>query len=574
MSVNVQQVSYGGVSLPLCTIGFHGRAEYDQSGRVLQGYSLSFRGSCFVTAGAGGTPANTKSNLAAVLEVMARPRLTFLWTSGGTTLFQIAPSGTAGNTHDERRHGPKPRVTGVKQVPGGLSARVDFEIDTFVYPCSDALIDLEEFWWTYRYSFDRHFACVRTITGQYRVRSPLNAGVTFLMDGGFWPALPNGFHRDSAEHQLSPDGSVITWTITDRQDWRTLPRPLTGGEATFRIEQRGARIDKMLNCTFEAPIDTDKRVLLQFIVALVKARFPGVFEPVGGVSEYFTMFSITNDEFANRVSCSVSSTQAAIKNRTGSALELLGWGDVADVAPAGGDAWAQIDNRSELAGMTGTAGLIPRPQPAFNICDSFSPYADYFSPSALDESPGRMAAGSPGASTTPNSSPDRSSFSTEHQQGPYTGFCETWTYLLDHHLAILPVAKADVLAIPQQTANPTLRVIQVGHASRIGQMPKFPDPAYVGQADAGSTPTARVLRQERHVDDPKLLADGATVEYRIRWVYEIAGLGVTQFSPGGGGDPLAITDVLVPRTPILSPSQWEEVKGAVVGPNVGKDGSY
>ncbi len=391
MSFDLQLCSYDGVVFPYCTISYSGRVEYDESGLILQGITLVFRGSTLVSsssAGVNGSGGGTggvtdfDTNLYRVLDVLSHPRREFLWQNGGQTVFDIKSSGSdveASRIKIDRRWGPKPKVLSVEKHTGGKAARVNFEIECFVFFCNgdSSIGDLEEFHWSYSYSFDKNFSCTRTVRGRYRLRSPLQTGSEFLATGAYWPSLPSSFYRESTNHSLSADGSILEFTITDKQRWRTLPRPMTDGHATMRITQRGAQLTKNYSGMFEAPIDTDKKVIMQLVSAMIAIRFVDAFLPTGSggtFKEWITDLTLTNEEFDNRISFSVTSTRGAtnatqVTGPTGNIDNAMAYiaqafGDVASITPGSGDQWLASNGSSELRGMLGTAGLVPQGSPS------------------------------------------------------------------------------------------------------------------------------------------------------------------------------------------------------------------
>lgn len=532
-ALSPQVVSYNGFVFPFLTIGWSGHTEYDGTGRIVQGYAVVFRGTSVLTAN---TPTDLATLIASCLSALATPRALFLWKSGSQTMFSISAPGGAGDVPD-RRWGPKPSVVGTPQHIGGLAARVNFEIAVFVAACSGTPGDVEEFWRTESYNLNASFSVVRTTAGQYRVRSGLSAGSTFLTSGAFWPTLPVGFKRTSIQHTLSNDGTIITFSIVDTQVHRTLPVPLSDGSATFTLHQRGAELTKTLSATFEAPLDVDKKVILQFIVALIKARFAGAFTT--NITEFLTDFRITNHEFENKVDVSVMGRTCGGRNTSGTnavnsfGVQALGWSDIQLVTKAtygqSGDAWSASSGTAVLYGMTGTGGMLPGPQPVFTICgQTYTPYEDQYSAGSRYLSPGTNSSATPSA-TGEQGVYDTSNYSNGATSNTYTHWAEAWTYILDRRIVRLPVTSAgtntSAVDLIQRSAYPALKILQTGHASRLGAIPIYPSPVPVGGGG-----NHYVSQDQRRTETPKIMADGSTVEYSISWSYVIEAPGVANYA--------------------------------------------
>lgn len=601
-----QFVSYGGVELPNCSMSFNCRAEYDSSNRILQGYAITFKGNSIVTDG-GPNTVGFVDRLRTIEDALSRPRSDFKWTFTGVTVFEIkAATDELSTGWTDRRFGPKPRILSTRQITGGRSARIEFEIECFVTTTKPTSLysqptDFDELSWSFSYTFDRNFLCTRTISGVYRLRSPLNAAEYFLPDGTFFPSLPGSFYRDSFTHQLSADGTVLNFSVTDKEVWRTLPKPLTDGDVHFKIQQEGAVITKSLTASFTAPADINKRVILQFMSALVRQKFPGIFKSSGQVyKEWPTHFSLDDDQLNNRVSMQFSSRMGAVPVVTSfggttsphlifGTFAELGWTDIADVTPEGPDEWQKINGRAELRSMLGTANLIPSPVAPFNVGEGTATLPDdKYTPNAtapplaggptpsgsgLPSTPAGPAAGGSGKNQL---SEVTTRYSDDHLKFPYTVWEESVSYILDHHLTQIPVMASSAQNILQQTARSEMRIVQIGHARRMGAPVVFPAPLYVG-SDAGFSGSAppRISREERRPGVVRVLADGVSQEYEASWVYEVLAPNAHTFlSPGVGGD--EGVNVMVPTSPIFADAVRltlaESMQNQLAAPS--EDGSY
>lgn len=560
----LEVVKYNDYNFKFPSVGFNATTEYDQSGRSLQGYLLTFSGK-FLTFGSAFSEA--QGDLQDALKALSEARKKFEWSVSGTPYFNVSPapesvvSGSGiqvGNiTPDtqspgeffDRRNGPKPKNIRVEQIPGGLSAWVHWSIETFVSFC-ESNKDIEEFWWAFDYTYDQNYICTRTIRGRVQARSGFDTAVRFLTTNDLWPPIPLGFSRRSFSHSTSADGRTIDFHTTDTQIWRTLPQPLTSGNATYRIAQQGMAIHKSMSCSFEAPLTVQKQVIMQFITALIRARFPDAIRAADvnvtvqdrTPKEFFTEFSITNHEFENRIEVSISSkliasslyVEPAQGNFQISFPESL-LGDVQDVTAQQfgqpNDTWVVSNGKAFRLGPTGASGLIPQVIDPFDVCGGLVPTVSI-----------ERTDGAENDDTTKNFQPDESQPAEEsglsenyydgtnlddkpdrelnpnHEQYPYTSYQESISYIVDYNTIILAVTAPDTPDIIQRSANPSVRVLQSGIARRLGRQPEVPRPLW-GAVDNDLV----VHKKEVNTGSPNALPDGKNFEYRASWNY-IVGL--------------------------------------------------
>lgn len=579
MPPNLTTLKYNGFEFDLASVSFRGTAVYDQTGRTVQGHQMAFRCTAWVI---GDTRSLFQTKLDNAIDALSEARKDFEWSNAGMEIFNItSDESPSTGFYQDRRYGPKPRMIDVKQIPGGVSAKLEFEIEAFINFCSQAS-DVEEFWWAYSYSFDRDFTCTRTVKGRYRVRSPKSSAETFLLNADLWPKVPKNFYRDRQDTQMSADGLQIDFTVVDKQVWRTLPRPLTDGRATFRIDQRMAQVFKSLSMSFSAPHDVNKKVIVQFIVALIRARFPAAVEATK--KEWFTNFSVTNHEFENRVDVTVTSVTYAKRLLTdGDDLQLQIIQDIQDVTPdeyaqSGDEEWYASDGKSEVRGAIGTAGLVPVPSEPFDVCgnteDASESNTDEEVKDADEAVPDYSQSNDPAAADSDDdetSADDNETISTEHEENTYLSFEEKWRFITTHNNKVLPVAAKDQDDIIQQTTRPQTRLIQVGVATRINEPPKIPQPAVVDELDP------RVDMESVETEAPKLLADGKTLVYKMRWAYTILASKTRRLVDEADASDEDRTGVQFPFNPIYAPTVNGQIGQALATHRVEpvqEDGEY
>lgn len=563
-----QKIYYGGYQLPVTKISYSSRSEYDSTGNVLQGYTTTFRLTLFVNEPSSSVLFSRLNNLHAILS---RPRQEFRWDFSDEVVFQVWPASDVDGNRDpgtnavmyDRRWGPKPRITNIEKHINGLSANISVEIECFCNHCpGSSAADFEEAWWTFSYSMDMNYSCTRTVSGKYRLRSPLQAG-EILKDGGYFPPLPKSFQRHDIKHDLSADGLVLTFTVTDKQKWRTFPRPITDGNAVFSISQRGGTMVKSLVGGFEAPNDVNKRIIVQFIIAFVMARFPALAR--GDTKEIINEFKISNDEFANKVNFSVQTTTPAdVLFPAGGqpnfgAISELGWGDVADIAPGIDDTWEQVDGYNRIMPMTGTAGLIPYALQPYQMCapgsevpmDEWNPVQV---PPEYSGGPGTSEAVQDGPSPGESdaiSDAKTTIWTTDHQNAPYLSYSESIQFTIDYGIVTQVNTSTTGGNTTQQMHQPIITIYQAGAASRFAIPPAEGKFIFAGSV-MGNQETEKMVKRQVTRDAPQFVGDGVTPLHRVSWCYTISVPLATKLGDGGAGDADAgNVDILIPPNVII-----------------------
>jgi len=584
--MSTQTVTYNGFTVGFVSVSYTGQAVYDSTDRTQKNMRMVFHVSGLIHSS---SVDDFKVQLDDFRERLSQSRKQFIWkldAASTTVFFNISGTG-AGGTLIDRNFGPKIRNISVEAIVGGLSARVSFDIEA-VINCETTNL-LEEFWWEFSYNYDQNFTCERRIRGRYRLSSPGDSPNTFFPNHEFWPKIPRSFYRESIEHQVSPDGLQIDWSIIDRQVWRTLPKPLTDGSASFTIEQQGAVLNKTLSGYFIAPMDKDKRIIMQFITQLISARFPNAVNPLNAdpksgfseLNEFFVHFSITNSEFQNRMDFTITARSSAVSLLSGSAgssdrkinlstAELFG--DIADVQPLFGDGWTPSDGEAYDGGVLGNYGLIPGSSPLFDTCD-----VDFDNTIVPEDSQedaivevGHQHISNAGTGNIPVEKIDITS--AEHQSYPYLVFLDQVSYQVDYRKVIIPSLQVGVADFVHKIGSPIVRIVQCGTARRIGQPPTVPPPMFLDYA-FGEIETREVTTSAAQIN-----GDGRSIEYQVSWNYVVSSpngrdlIGASQFSETLPGDDLQITVDSTPNPQLAFENDQQEVRRGYVLPIVGPVG--
>lgn len=533
----------GVVTLPYSCVSYSARIEYDSTGRSVAGYNLTFRGTSWIISNISVEDQGDK--LRAVIDAFKAPRGVFRWYyegSGQTSYFEVtglagAGNEVASNTYVDRRNGPRARVISAERTNAGFSAKITWEIETFIAAGCDLPADMDEFSWGFSYALDQDFNTTRNVRGIYRFRSATtnSIAVSLLGVGGFWPRLPTGFYRSSITHQLSTDGLTLEWAIADKQVWRTLPRPLTSGRASMHASLQGAVLTKSMDCEFGAPVDVSKSAMLDFIITLIRYRFPDAFN--GSKLEYITGLEFSDNMFENRVGCRVTSrtpptkgsevTDPNIINTNSQTFLRALFGDIAQVVPISvTPGWSASNGSTELRSMVGTAGLAPTATLPFDLCSTSQQLvngSEVFASTNLSSdqqvsntAPNSMSGpGNQNTSVPAAPAGQTPQLSVQQSTNPYIYFHEETHWQINRNLEMIPIMASTGASTAnysiQQTAPPKVTIIQAGSARRYGAMPNIPQPPFAGVSGA--------LCSEEHFSPtpPKLLADGTTWEYGISY---------------------------------------------------------
>lgn len=576
--------SYSGFAIPDATVRFAQKTEWDSTGRVLMGYTCTLEADGFINQT---TTLSLQAQINSLEQSFAQPRQRFTWSFGGIPIWDVAPPG-GGALLNDLRWGPKARVISCKQITGGVSARVSVAVEFFVAECPNGPGNVQEAWSQESIGTNQNWQTTRTINGQYRLVSPLNAASTFLTTGTFYPPVPSGFIVESSHSGLSSDGTVVSWTVTQRSEYRTYPAPMTSGDCQFSVEQRGSVITSRISGHLECPDDVNKNVMIQFLQALLRARMPGLYTTPR--VQWPRHVSISTSEFKNTLDFSVvcdTTAMYARKDTNGTysfpTVTPVGWGDIVNAVPLAGDSWTASNGSAATRSMVGTGGIVPGVQSVFSVCSTnLTPFQNYgaYSTNAIQQTPGTQTGGTSGGSS-PQGTYDTSTMSVTQTNNAIVSFSDLWSFHLNRNLTMIPVASTSgASAIIQQTAPGQMRVIQVACIRQLDAMPAAPNPPGIFTYASGGTTTAATLayinNESRDPENPDFLADGQSVIYGLRVRREILAPNITAFPSSGGLSGTNQVEVLTSPSPIFSDSQNAATQTVAASGTVGigLDGSY
>jgi len=549
-SVTYTTLAGGSVVFPLAHVAYRGQAVYDGTGRTLQGYNLIFAVSAVVPLTP--TPNLTHYTLGEIRTALVEPRGLLTIMNDSTVLWQVGAPGS-GATLIDRNWGPKPMNLTFTEILNGRSAKITMEFSTVVNYYGSNASDIDEFWWAFSYDQDEDFKTIRTITGRVHARSTVDLAGTVMAAPLFWPTLPKGFKRARTNYRLSPDGQTFDFQVVDRQMWRTLPAPLTAGHATFHVARSNLNLTKTLQCQFSAPPDIPKKAIYDYLIALGNYYFPilaastqanqGKPQTNQAPAEFLTNFTLDDSLFDNTMSMTISTLTQAISaadKDTGSAangptkikLNVMAglFRDVKDmpnadpksIKNAAGDdvPYTPSNGTSYLEGVGGSAGLIPQTNGPIAMNTGAS--------AAGTENKGGVTPASNGTNPAGDGTSlqeKQSSFWSNGQSAyPYVTYVESWRYILNRNLELLKVT-ADTFPtaaprdIIQQTCSPSMMIIQMGSARRLGAAPVVPYPPN-NVLTTESTRTLSRGYEEVTEHAPRVMADGATLEFSTAWCFK------------------------------------------------------
>lgn len=354
---NVHYVIYNGIQLNLTKIdSFESVAETDPSqvDRLFNHITLRVTGVANSQINYGGF---NNANLLTFLRLqLQEPRCPLqVYINGVTTINEGGKDAKNG-----------PITSNVKVYEFNVDTiMVEFTIDTWLAPCeSDSLIVLSNRW-KQKTDIDEDGYTTLTSTGHLVINSALASNADQYRNIPYPVAsIPQGFVRQSQSFEISDDGTVLDWTITDKEVYIPPPtygdgsdiRRITRWNGTWREESSlengggGVVIVGTLSVKAWGMKNVDKNELLLFCVRVFQSRW-------NKDKDYVKDYAIEEGLDENSVSLTVSVITSEPKNieqtnitkiqastRIGNQLDIYEVGQPTTVVPSRGNAglWLYI----------------------------------------------------------------------------------------------------------------------------------------------------------------------------------------------------------------------------------------
>lgn len=475
------------------------------------------------------------------------PRLPFTsqWSqnSGGpyTKYWDIDPAKDTG-------WGPKPQNLDINVIIGGRSALFTWTLITRTKQCFGENCEVTDLSLNspilsisrrYDHAVDENGLTTRTVSGKILIHAESirtqNRQADFYRNLSVF-AVPKYFRRISENFNANEDGTEVDFSYSDKEALWTLPRPVSSGQATWRVTTRlfGNMASYMLSGKFTATTADTKADLLRQVSLLAANRFP----PQGnGLTYTSTERMIEEEIYDNSIRFQISAEGPCGDLPTGAG----GVGGSASgqwnmqtvyntfgIAPPGSDS-AATQGISQAIGVYGgdgnvTSGVIANTPAPYDACDPPFIPSNGGSPGSPRQfgvtNNGTITSGQvpiiPGAQDSPvgTITPQNLNISTDHASAPFVEYYEEILYSLDNHIVIFYPKVLGENPVKQQTANPSMKIVQCGYACRRGQSsrdaPELPDPVF---------PDAIILRSDPCPAVPVAVGNNGWNQYKIQWRY-------------------------------------------------------
>ena len=489
---------YGSFVLPSPRIDIDAKPEFAEDGATQTGVRIRFQV-------AGTMHASSQADFETLLVNMRcqlnQPRLTFSaqWTpddgSGTVTYFSYGSS-------DDVEFGPKPGPLTIGKVSGGLAAIYSWSLECKVKECFSNTCTLSPrtqpilcLTRSYEHQVDDNGFTRRTVSGKLEVTSTAVAANTpadsfrgTILDE---IPLPKGYQRTSQQFTQSPDGRVLSYSITDQEVMWTLPPSITSGRASFTV--RSAPMEAMqeyrLSGRFAAPATVSKATIATAILNLAVQKILG--NNSASLVILPQSIELTEEVYGNaiefNITCTGTGSAVADTNLCLPSLNTIGgkpYGTTQQaqfVGPYGGD------------GVTGSSGLVADEPIIYDACAPTLTAGQYQAPQSSTLTYNQNTPNSNSGSTPPppnnpygtgssdgpvgsQSQGDYIAANGGHLASPYSDYHEEISYGIQNNAVAFLPKQAGSAPVIQVTATPSLLVYQAGYASRFVYQN---DPKYV-----------------------------------------------------------------------------------------------
>lgn len=155
-------------------------------------------------------------------------------------------------------------------------------------------------------SIDEHFYTTRVTHGRIQIMNPNTSIHWFRRKSTYYPALEDGFKRESVRFAESDDGLTLDYTVTDRQVQNAAPFPATSfsGSAAFSVIN-GAEMSMHMSITLDGRVDCQRQALLVRALQAVTAKLRNFSTASNGFIDKFTVTE--NLEDPPRITVNMSS---------------------------------------------------------------------------------------------------------------------------------------------------------------------------------------------------------------------------------------------------------------------------
>lgn len=519
-----QTISYGSVTFPFTQVEVEQSPKFADDGIQHEGiqYDFTIRGVL-----AADTQANLNNLMLTMRNQLGKRGLIFSlkWTddaSVDTVFYRFDP------TNDDD-WGPRPSPVRFMRFGGGIVTSYEWHVTCVAKECydyrgtpftpteNDGILSIVTRW---THSVDVNGLTTRNLSGKLTIsaRSVAAGKSADAYRARVEPALPFEFRREQREYEVSADGRVLSFSITDVEKYCTLPDPITDGAANFTVKLANTGMTAYFSCGgyFEAPRGVDKSVLLNRISGLLTAKLGPYFTPANPV--IFETQELTSAIYKNRIDFNFAGFFAIFGSQPSTTpttftysalLSTLLQGDTQSngrahlTGPYGGDATAGSGVTADLPLFNNDACTPQLITPSNGYGTSVTTYGDEGTPPAV-------------ASVYPYGT---GGSSADHRSNPWIAFHEELHWEIDNGIRTFEPKYKNSSPLFQQVHPATVTVIQGGYAVKVGVSvmdgsPPVPPPVL----DAAH---GVILSESIQPSSPEPIGDGSMNRYTTHWRYVI-----------------------------------------------------
>ena len=487
-------------------------------------------------------------------------------------------SGTNIGAMLDAKLGPKPIHLDIRAIRGGTYT-IYYEIETWIPYCfgggtPSAVLSNR---WECAVELDKDYFFTRTTNGILVLNSqvlqdgktPSSILSTVPNNTLIFPPLFRTWKRDVIKTTLSSDQLTLTYSIVDRQQYVSVPKPAIHIDATYaeitpagNAPNTGIAFLNVQQCNIDVTVTGDPgtqipssyptgtptnpdrlkytllKIMWQVVFSRIQFPFPRPGTAFKDTGEMITHCELREDLFKPIVGCRIVSrkTRSQTQNIFGSSANDPDWTQGVFKSTMIGapilldDAIAQIATQPVSLGSWATYLLLSSVDPKYACGTPTVPEVsgNYLAPPTTVYTSQivttNTSIGTAGATLATTST------SNATYNYPFTDYTATVDYHINDHVVQLPTmydveqmttsGTTKASSVFCQTASPTSQKIIHWRASRLGAWPRAPKPSAV-DVYGGSLPADRTISQVIQMGEVELSNDHITRHYSLSGQYVI-----------------------------------------------------
>jgi len=528
MAAPQNTLTYGTFTFPFAGLETDSQTLYAEDQMTKVGVGYTFRISGWI---GGISQSDLQNKIQQMQDQLRIPRQTFKvnWAGDGGSVDLFKYFSEAGRQSDAAQDidwGPKPGELRFTRFPGGRAAAYQWRVSVTAMDKNLATSVLAVTW-QFGHHIDASGFTTRTVTGKIlieagSVQAGLSADHYRAIVSNAVPAL-TWFKFDQATYVQSEDGRVLSFSVTETEQFWTFPKPITDGHVSWTVVTPGLLTGNLM-CTYtlsgwiETSAKYSKKLLLDALFSLASVRFGAISgtQVMGERMIRETLFGRNRIDFLLSAQAPVGTATSSDTtfNFTVAGMESFG------IRPPGVDgAPMQINPYGQTDDLS-SGSVAPSP----NLYDATTNTGDYQF-SAASTNPNNTGVLQQSNRPTPDSSPGgnpvQNGISDRHIENPIVEFHEKISYEFYNHVVTLMPKKSGLDPITQQTSEPLARIIQAGYmsqvAAKVADLESLAnDPVYDG---------IHYAIEQSYISVPvaEPIGDGSINKYTTEWRYILVG---------------------------------------------------